>query len=450
MWKTVTNARTRPLSELGQEQCESVLHALFDLVAAADEACKNVGIPDPYSRDDDFLTKAKEILHGCLEEEKPATLCQKITSSSVCVLPKRHLPQVGMTFRSLTHYISLCPIGEAWPVWVTGPWQVKGNEIKLLLIPRPENVEESQFQIIPDERCGRSVFPAKYRYFDYRVGTNTRWLRTVFPKILRKAGSFDGVVFPEMSLASDDELFTAFAIINKINPLAFVVAGVAKRQRKVGASLNSAKYIMPINEQFASLVEQHKHHRWHLNRSQMEQYDLTRRLDTGMRLWENIDIRDRRLNFIPVRQSLTFCFVICEDLARQEPVTRLVRAVAPDLVIALLMDGPQLVARWPARYATVLSEDPGCSVLTLTNAGLARRSRRIGANRPGNSRAVALWSDRTQAPVEIKLRKGAGAIVLTLEERNDTEYSADGRSAQTAYLVLNKHRRGSIRQIIAK
>jgi hypothetical protein len=355
-----------------------------------------------------------------------------------------------MTFRSLTHYISLCQIGEACPVWVSGPWQVKGNELRLLLVPRPETIQDTQFRIVRDERCGRSIFPSTYRYFDYHVSSNKRWLQGVFRRILEKAGSFDAVVFPELSLGSDDELYTAFEVINDINPLAFLVAGVAKRLRRVGASLNSAKYIMPVSEKYAATVEQHKHHRWHLNKSQMFQYDLARRLDTRMRLWENIDIRDRKLNFIPVRQSLTFCFVICEDLARQEPVTRLVRAVAPDLVIALLMDGPQLVARWPARYATVLSEDPGTSVLTLTNAGFAARARRIGSKRAGNSRAVALWSDRTQAPIEIKLRRGAGAIVLTLEERNDTEYSADGRSAQTAYLVLDKDRRGSIRQIVVK
>jgi hypothetical protein len=190
------------------------------------------------------------------------------------------------------------------------------------------------------------------------------------------------------------------------------------------------------------MVEQYKHHRWLLNKGQIEQYDL--RLNPGLRLWENIDLKDRKLNFLPVRQDLTFCFLICEDLARQEPVTRLVRAVAPDLVIALLMDGPQLSARWPSRYATVLSEDPGSSVLTLTNAGLAARSRCRGKKHPGNSRVVALWSDRTQAPVEIKLNKGADAIVLTLENRTGTEYSADGRNAQTAYLVLSKRKIHSI------
>lgn len=69
--------------------------------------------------------------------------------------------------------------------------------------------------------------------------------------------------------------------------------------------------------------------------------------------------------------------LVCEDLARQDPAADLIRAVGPNLLIALLMDGPQLSGRWPARYASVLAEDPGTSVLTLTSLGMAERSRPI-------------------------------------------------------------------------
>ena len=53
----------------------------------------------------------------------------------------------------------------------------------------------------------------------------------------------------------------------------------------------------------------------------------------------------------PARNS--WAVLICEDLARQEPAAELIRAVGSNLVIALLMDGPQLNNRWPARYAAV-------------------------------------------------------------------------------------------------
>jgi hypothetical protein len=197
--------------------------------------------------------------------------------------------------------------------------------------------------------------------------------------------------------------------------------------------------------------------------SQVKQYDLGQSLDTGLSLWEHIDIPDRQLHFFAAKRWLTFCFLVCEDLARQDPVTKLVRAVGPDLVIALLMDGPQISQRWPARYAAVLAEDPGCSVLTLTNLGMVDRSRRNGPQAPSHacpnckhswtepekkSRAVALWRDRTQGNVEIELEAGAEAIVLTLTRKKETEYSVDGRRhVDAAHLVLDTKASNHILQI---
>jgi hypothetical protein len=119
--------------------------------------------------------------------------------------------------------------------------------------------------------------------------------------------------------------------------------------------------------------------------------------------------------------------LICEDLARQEPVSELVRSVGPNLVIALLMDGPQLDFRWPARYATVLADDPGCSVLTVTSLGMARMSRsESGAS---GSRVVAMWKDdKDGRQVPIELPQGADAIVLSLARETKEEWTADGRS----------------------
>src|SRR5262249_17681153 len=112
-----------------------------------------------------------------------------------------------------------------------------------------------------------------------------------------------------------------------------------------------------------------KHHRWRVEKSQIETYSLGAALDSGRGWWERIDILDRCLDVFVVRGGATVTTLICEDLARSEPCQDLVRAIGPNLVIALLMDGPQLKDRWPARYATVLAEDPGSSVLTVTSMG---------------------------------------------------------------------------------
>lgn len=115
--------------------------------------------------------------------------------------------------------------------------------------------------------------------------------------------------------------------------------------------------------------------------------------------------------FISLRPWLTMSVLICEDLARPDPVGDLARAVGPNLIIALLMDGPQLADRWPARYAASLADDPGSSVLTVTSTGMSILSRpQEGENR---SDVIALWKDaRTGKARELQLPENAAALVL--------------------------------------
>lgn len=174
-----------------------------------------------------------------------------------------------------------------------------------------------------------------------------------------------------------------------------------------------------------------------LDKNQIIQYGLGSNLNHTKRWWEYISLRERTLAFIAVNPWLTMTVLICEDLARQDPVAELVRAVGPNLVLALLMDGPQLKPRWPARYATVLADDPGSSVLTLTSLGMAALCRPPGIQ--DASRIVALWKDaKTGGPYEIPLPQGADGLVLTLSAEFAEEWTADGRSDQgtTGYPIL--------------
>jgi hypothetical protein len=136
------------------------------------------------------------------------------------------------------------------------------------------------------------------------------------------------------------------------------------------------------------------------------------------------------VHFVTLASWLTLCVLICEDLARQDPVAEVIRAVGPNLVFALLMDGPQIRQRWPARYASVLAEDPGCSVLTMTSLGMSRRSRRRDsdtANQPDRSTTIALWRDAVFGEREIVLEPGQNACVLSLVCRTLPERTIDGR-----------------------
>jgi hypothetical protein len=169
---------------------------------------------------------------------------------------------------------------------------------------------------------------------------------------------------------------------------------------------------------------QDKHHRWRLDEGQILQYHLGASLNPALKWWEGIRVDERRIHFHAFNEWLTLCPLICEDLAQQEPASEVVRAVGPTLVIALLMDGPQLKSRWPARYATVLADDPGSSVLTLTSLGMAQRSRPAGAEA---TPIVALWKDAKTGLREISLQRDSQAIVLTVCVDWRDEWTADGR-----------------------
>src|SRR5208337_4302524 len=135
-------------------------------------------------------------------------------------------------------------------------------------------------------------------------------------------------------------------------------------------------------------------------------------LHPGANWWEDIRVADRRLMLVTLKPWLTLCVLLCEDLARPDPLGDVIRSVGPNLVISLLMDGPQLSNRWPGRYAPTLADDPGCSVLTMTSLGMSDLSK-APAGVQSRSDCIALWKDaRTGTAKEITLPAGADALVL--------------------------------------
>ena len=121
--------------------------------------------------------------------------------------------------------------------------------------------------------------------------------------------------------------------------------------------------------------------------------------------------------------------IVCEDLARQDPVSSLLRTVGPSMIFALLMDGPQIRGRWPDRYATVLADDPGSSVLTVTSIGMANLSRPMGGKET-LSRSIGIWKSPSSSTVEIQLADGAEGVVLCVSSSDSPFVSADGRRSR--------------------
>jgi hypothetical protein len=170
-------------------------------------------------------------------------------------------------------------------------------------------------------------------------------------------------------------------------------------------------------------MRQSKHHRWSLDRSQILQYHLGGVMHPDVAWWEAIEEPPLGLEFIEVAE-LTLVSLVCEDLAQNDDVAALMRSVGPTAALIGLLDGPQLSSRWAARYASVLADDPGSAVLTLTSSGMAKRSRPHGRD---PSPVIALWKGPAGGVREIPLEGGAHAVVLSVAMSRATRRSADGR-----------------------
>jgi predicted amidohydrolase len=435
-WEIVVAARRMSLDELRRDS--DVACALLQIVAAADEACEGVGLI--YGPTDTAAHFAFQYMLTSFSLCSPS-----VNHSRVVVLPKLHTPQAGITLRSLTHNLALYTPGEVEAVWRWINFSEEENKwnLRLLLLPWPKTITPETFgqakgtlRNMPENygffRCNSPIEPLDIDH-----------LKTVFDRACAKAGApIDGIIFPELALRAGDAERAAQATG------AFVVAGVATAASNGEPGRNEVVLAAPLRDPGGATIGapvsfiQSKHHRWKLDDQQIRQYGLTNRLDPRRFWWEHIAIGPRKVHFVTLTEWLTVSFLICEDLARLDPVMHLLHSVGPNLIICLLMDGPQLKSRWPARYSTVLADDPGSSVLTLTSLGMASASKppkRLA--RAGASRTVALWKDAVSGEAqELKLRRGADGIVLTLTGKRQPEWSADGRKdkVETVYLVVDK------------
>ena len=408
------------------------------LCIASDVASAGIGVTPSANA---YVAAAQQYL----ARNKNRSFCRLIDVEKLAVLGKQHTPQRGCTIRSLSHHLALYVTHEIQAYW-NGPFQpVRGDldVVNLLLLPWPTEVRASDFQIME----GPVARDAAFRYFEYSPATTPqprevgRRIASAIERAREHADHIHGVVLPEAALTMAQ--FRA-AEMAATRAGAMLIAGV-----RITGTANSLPHnvcaIQPLGltkaARQASATElavtldatrrlQPKHHRWCLDRSQVLQYTLGGRVPASRDCWERIHVGNRSINFVTLTSWLTTCALICEDLARQEPVAEVLRAVGPNLVIALLMDGPQLRYRWPSRYASVLAEDPGCSVLSLTSLGMSRRSkpRQEEAAVPDKSNVIALWRDAIYGEREIELAAGHDACVLSLVCKSTREYTLDDRA----------------------
>jgi hypothetical protein len=377
------------------------------------------------STDNDMFTKIAEL--QLFPRDAGSTLCKRIHPTRARVLPKSHTPQTGLTIRSFSNFLGLVASTEVCPEWFSFCADTNDHALNLLLVPWPPKVAPSQFRATEKEKISDEVDRGGYGLFTYDVSEIPKiaYIKCLLTAAEKTVGRVDGVIFPELAVTPKFASELSKALVKEDR---FLIAGVGRSASKGNCGENYICFdLMLKGEEYVVKLEQAKHHRWKLEKNQIMQYGVGSTLHPEANWWEHISVSNRRLILVTLRPWLTLCVLICEDLARPDPVGDLIRAVGPNLVIGLLMDGPQISSRWPGRHATTLADDPGCSVLTTTSAGMATMSK-AAAGLQNRSDCVALWKDsRTGGSREIILPSGADALVLNIAVEYCEEWTADGR-----------------------
>nr|KNY38445.1 hypothetical protein AKG93_25155 [Vibrio harveyi] len=344
------------------------------------------------------------------------------------VIYKYLVPQSGLTINNLTHNLTFLKPSVKPHLTLNKVERQRFDKTSynILFLPWPMEIESSSFTV---SKHKSNIETDKYfDFFDYcptKEISESHFLCTVISS-LERSGYIDMIVLPECSVSPQvleklkGLLFDCFG--NKAPALLAGVFGEDEENPIYSKNCASLSFIGTSNKY--DTIEQNKHHRWFLDGSQLTNYNLANALDPGKKWWENIRASRRKLVSLQTGENIRVCPLICEDLARQDPVAQAVRAVGPNLVVSLLLDGPQIEQRWPGKYASVLSEDPGSSVLSVTALGMTLRSTGSGFD---PSRQVALWSESGKKPETLELKKDGSGIVIELKMKTENMWTMDGR-----------------------
>lgn len=263
-----------------------------------------------------------------------------------------------MAVRSASLHLALVSGADVQVSWHFSPFALLetpntgSRALNLLIIPWPYMVFANQFSEIEHPEA---ALPRKYGFFSYLPPESDRRVSSIVRAILDEASRMPdrvhGIVLPELALTSRQYKELRDAVLDFPGPEPpFLVCGVSSPSKPGKPGTNTLRMMFPVGRERFVELSQHKHHRWMVERSQIKSYGLEAVLSPERLWWESIRLSPRELNFVQLTEGSVFCPLICEDLARQEPVIDLVRAIGPNLVIALLLDGAQAHARWPGRY----------------------------------------------------------------------------------------------------
>ena len=420
-WRVIRAGEDVLLTDLTEANEWRLCEALLTLHAIADEACAGLGVALDASDRVGFVYRARG-------RELLATTgsLTRISVDRLRVLPRLRTPPNGTSMRALSRYASIQRPGvdvrwnKVLGRRLGGAPRDKG--VNRLLLPWPLRVRESDFRPLPGLVDGLSS--DAYGFFEF--APTERLDLDLVDRVLVAArdevDQVDVVVLPESAVA-DDEIDGLEAVLGDHGVFG-LITGVRGRPEEASKFARNVVHVGVATGDYWVHIRQDKHHRWTLDQGQIDQYHLGGALHPHVRWWEAIEVPERSVQIVEVGEGATVVSLVCEDLAQIDDVADVLRSVGPMILITPLLDGPQLSSRWTARYASVLADDPGSTVVTLTSYGMARRSRPNGYE---PSSVIALWKDPVRGVREIPLEPDAHGVLVSASADRATRRSSDGR-----------------------
>lgn len=418
---------------------------LVQAYALADECCAAFGLLGQYNSKNISGKMFKYVSNILLNSTGSLSTISKFWG---IVLPKMRTPQNGLNIRNMSFHLTFHQT-EVEVIWRAIPWlNNHQKKLNILAIPFPFKISNNEITLVNEKY-------QNVRYFNLNDHPEFKYFaNSIVDEIMMKLYldvSYDIVIFPECSLSEGqyrkilnmllDKYTKEKKRISNLNSLPLIIAGIINTTN-VNKKLDQGQYKNELRMATFFMgywydISQRKHHKWFLDNSQIQQYGLENKFVPNFTHFENIKINQRRLHVIAPNGWLALTSLICEDLARQEPVAEVIRGIGPTLLFALLSDGPQLTNRWSARYANSLADDPGTSVFTLTSNGMCKLSRtrnKIDNKKTGN--IIGLWKDSINGWKEVKSKYEKGAVSFTISAKFMEEFTLDGRSDKNAASVF--------------
>lgn len=368
------------------------------------------------------------------------------------VFPKLNIPETGCSHRNFSKNLTVLPstgnVRCHWHKPQSELYDDTEKTVDILLVPYPFSISAKAFREAGDHhlasKAQKDDSDRQWANFQIRQEDfgGSEELKELIPKLVEAAqkdvDSVNGVILPEYSTKFSEFHMIGHNLKNEIERnLEFFIAGSSDNcdghrgnhvLTTLWANVRSTSESKKRAELFGMTSSRRKHHRWKLDRDQIDSYGLSSTLDPRIPWWENHISGFRELHFYPFRKHSLFTTLICEDLARIDPCHEVLKSVGANLVFSLLMDGPQIRDRWPARYSRSITEDIGCSVLTMTSYGLIDRANNCGVHEK-NETIAYFSSPFGNREIKLPYSSGARGVLLSLtSEDAGTQATIDGRA----------------------